>query len=269
MAPDVQGQLMSMSPQMAFDLLKRRAPNRPISKGRVRTMIIDMRSGKWVFNGEPLILSEDLTVLDGQHRLQAIYESGVTLPFMVIVGINPAPAVVMSIDQGRAKTGADMLTMHDQANAQTLASVARWLYRYERNQMCVQATGLRNGALPGYVAARPSLPTALPWGRAIRDLLPQSCAAMLFHVMSQHEAALSKRYFDDLAHGNGVSQGQPAHTVRERLLRDKSPRTHIGIVARAALVVLGWNCLRQEKPMPAGLVWRGVTDASVPFPQVL
>src|SRR5262245_19389750 len=83
-APDIAAQLMTITPQMAADLLKDRPPNRPISKARVRLMIEDMRAGRWVDNGEPLILTEDLRVLDGQHRLQAVMDSGCTITFLVV-----------------------------------------------------------------------------------------------------------------------------------------------------------------------------------------
>ena len=97
---DVSGEVMHISPDVARDLFHKRVPNRPISKARVRVMIDDMRSGRWVFNGEPLILSADLALLDGQHRCMALAEAGVTLPMMVISGVQPDTTTVMSIDQG-------------------------------------------------------------------------------------------------------------------------------------------------------------------------
>jgi hypothetical protein len=260
---------MHISPEMAADLLKRKVPNRPISKSRIRKMIADMRSGAWIFNGEPLIVSADLALLDGQHRCMAIAEAGVTLPMMVVVGVRPDSTTVMSIDQGVRKTGADMLVMHDMTNAQLLSSVARWLYRYERQAMRQQTSALRNDQLPGFVESRPGLQVALPWGRAVRDLVPAAVGGMLYFVMNTKAPVLAKSYYDALAHGDALSRQEPAHIVRERLLKDKSPRTHMGIVKRAALVAMGWIAVRSEKPLPASVTWRGAEDPTVPFPQIV
>ena len=265
--PELQAQLWHITPEVARELLKNARPNRALSKARVRVLIADIRAGRWRVNGESIILDQDLRMIDGQHRCAAIAEAGITVDVLVVVGVSPD--VAMSIDQGRAKVGGDMLHMAGLDQAQTLASTARWLYRYERNQMRQVTVPLRHDELPAYVAARPSLPGSLPWGRLVRDLLPQSCASMLYFVMGQKESALAKRYFDDLAHGDGLTREHPAHVVREKLLRDKSPKNHLGVVSRAALIVLGWSCLRKEQPLPAGVTWKGVTDEGAAFPQVV
>ena len=92
---------------------------------------------------------------------------------------------------------------------------------------------------------------------------------MLYYLMAQKEAVLAKHYYDNLAHGDGLSREAPAHIIRERLLKDKSPRNHMGILKRAALVALGWIALRSEKSLPASVTWRGADDPTVPFPQVI
>ena len=62
---------------------------------------------------------------------------------------------------------------------------------------------------------------------------------MLYYVMSHKEPGLAKRYFDNLANGDGLSRESAQHIVREKLLRDKTSRNHMGIVRRAALVSMG------------------------------
>jgi hypothetical protein len=188
---------------------------------------------------------------------------------MVIVGVGTSADVIMSIDQGKAKTAADMLAMHDLKQAQLLATTARWVFRYERQSMRLQHTELRSAALPAYVAARPSLPVSLPWGRTLRALLPAGCGSMLYFLIAQRDPAAAKHYFDALQHGDGLVRDDPAHVVREKILKGKGSRDHAGTVSRAALVVLGWNALRRERPLPAGVTWKGIEDTTVPFPQVM
>src|SRR5512139_1601297 len=83
----ITAQLMKVTPAMAAELLKNRPANRPISKVRVRLMIEDMRAGRWVDNGSSIVVTDDLQLLDGQHRLQAVMDSGCTITFLVACGV--------------------------------------------------------------------------------------------------------------------------------------------------------------------------------------
>ena len=127
---DISAELMHITPEMARDVLKNPLPNRPISKARVRALIDDLRSGRWQINGESIVLDSNLRLLDGQHRLMAVAESGIAITALVVVGV--APAAMPSIDQGRSKGGADVLHMAQLPQAQQLASAARWLWRWQR-----------------------------------------------------------------------------------------------------------------------------------------
>ena len=158
--PELQAQLWHITPDVARELLKNARPNRALSKARVRALIDDIRAGRWRVNGESIILDQDLRMIDGQHRCAAIAEAGIAVDVLVVVGVSPD--VAMSIDQGHTKVGGDMLHMAGLDQAQTLATVARWLFRYERNPMRAVTVPLRHDALPAYVQARPSLPGSSP-----------------------------------------------------------------------------------------------------------
>lgn len=267
LAQDITAQRMAITPAMAAELLKDRPPNRPISKTRVRLMIEDMRSGRWVDNGEPLILTEDLQVLDGQHRLQAVMDSGCTITFLAVVGV--PHAAMGSIDQGRARSGADTLAASSVPRARDVAAVARWLWRVEHEQMRVQAVPLRNQDLPAFVAHHAGLHAALSWGRALRPILPESCGAAFYWLFSQRDASMAKTYYEALRSGEGLTAGHPALAVRAVAFRERVTMRHAVAVSRAALLTLGWNCLRAGKPCPQGLSWKGERDAQVPFPKIL
>ena len=211
---DITAQLMTISPQMAADLLRNRPANRPISKQRVRLMIEDLRAGRWAINGESIVLDSELRLLDGQHRLQACMESGVNLVSLVAIGV--PQSAMPTIDSGRSKGAADVLYMSQTPHAAQLASTARWLWRYQNQRMRHSAVLLRNDALPGFIAAHPGLSSSLEWGKSLKGLLPQSPAAMLFFLMAQKDAALARRVFHGLATGLDVTSADFVYQLRER-----------------------------------------------------
>ena len=141
-----------------------------------------MRSVRWQTNGESIILDAELRLLDGQRRLLACQESGIALDAFVVVGV--APDALPSIDQGRSKVAGDFLSMAGLTQTKELAAAGRWLFRFEHQCMRESTIALRNDALPAYVAARPSLPTALPWGRSLRISCPELCQ----HAVLRHES---------------------------------------------------------------------------------
>jgi hypothetical protein len=262
-APDISATLMVINQTMAQELLKNRLPNRPVSKVRVRSMIDDLRRDRWQTNGESIILDHDLRLLDGQHRLMAVSESGISITTLVVVGVDPS--AMPSIDQGKAKGGADVLHMAELPHAQQLSSTAKWLWRFENQRMRQTTVLLRNDELPGFVAEHPGLSSSLEWGRSIKSLLPQGLAAMAYFLMAKQDAALSKKVFRALATGLEMSASDPIWPLRERFLKDKPPRTHAITVARCAALVLAWNKVREGA---GSLVWRGQADPAVPFPPV-
>jgi hypothetical protein len=263
---DLSGEVVRITPEMARQLLDHAVPNRPLSKSVVRRLIADLREGLWVCNGQPLLLGPNLELLDGRHRLQAVWEAGVTIETMVVCGV---PLSLMpSIDQGRPRTGADLLAIHQREQPRHLAPAAQWVARYESDAMRQATAPLRPTELPRFIVDHPGLPGSLEWGRSIKALLPQAVASALYSVMSGIDAPLAKQYYHNLACGVGLTEDEPAHVIREKLLREKNPRTHLATVGRAALLVIGWTCVRKARPCPPGLRWRGLENPDVAFPAV-
>ncbi len=46
-----------------------------------------MKSGEWKYNGESIKVCTDGSLLDGQHRLEACIESGVTFDTLLVTNL--------------------------------------------------------------------------------------------------------------------------------------------------------------------------------------
>jgi hypothetical protein len=90
-----------------------------------------MSAGRWISNGETFKRATNGTLLDGQHRLTAIVLSGVTLEEAVVIS-DLAPETQDTMDQGRARTVADVLGINAVKNASIVASVARRGWQWEQ-----------------------------------------------------------------------------------------------------------------------------------------
>jgi len=71
-----------------------------------------MSAGRWQENGETIIVGKSGNLLDGQHRLQAVIQSGVSIMAIIVFGVDDDEAMVMaSINQCKVRTVTDILKL--------------------------------------------------------------------------------------------------------------------------------------------------------------
>lgn len=68
-----------ISPEQAKKWLEKNDNNRNINYAKVKKMAKDMKEGHWDTTHQGIAIASDGTLVDGQHRLLAIVESGVTV----------------------------------------------------------------------------------------------------------------------------------------------------------------------------------------------
>lgn len=114
-----------ITPDSAKEYLKSNTLNRPLNSRMVEFYASSMKRGQWELNGEPIIIARSGRVLDGQHRLQAVIESGIPINFFVTRGISDN--TFDTIDQGKSRTGGDILAITgvSQANRKS-AAISRY-----------------------------------------------------------------------------------------------------------------------------------------------
>lgn len=97
----IRAEVVTVTPEQAGKWLERSTNVRPVSDGRVETLCRVLLAGGWKLNGEPIIFDEYGNLVDGQHRLWAIFKSGVTAILTVVTGV-PRDAVP-TIDTGTSR----------------------------------------------------------------------------------------------------------------------------------------------------------------------
>lgn len=94
------GKVVDITPQMAENALKfhnAKNPRKRINMNTARAYARDMSAGKWLLNGEAIVIDNDGNIKDGQHRLMGIAMSGVTVKSLVVTGVDPA---ITTFDMG-------------------------------------------------------------------------------------------------------------------------------------------------------------------------
>ena len=93
----------TIDPTMAASLLGNLDPQqRPLIRSYVTALAGDMKAGRWYLSPDPITFTDEGMLINGQHRLRAVVQSGIAQPFMVSRGW--AAEAYQVIDAGRRRS---------------------------------------------------------------------------------------------------------------------------------------------------------------------
>lgn len=103
--------LINLSPRLARLLMERIGENRKPKRATIQRYAAMMRSGQWKLTHQGIAISTRSEVIDGQHRILAVYESGVTIEVLMVRGVSQDAMLVL--DSGIIRTDADSIRIAD------------------------------------------------------------------------------------------------------------------------------------------------------------
>ena len=118
-----------ITPEIAEDLLTRNKINRPWCKNNLNYLKEELRSGRWQLTHQGIAISACHLILDGQHRLRAIKETGISAELLVTNDVDRD--VFKVLDTGKRRNGADILSINGGQQPTTLAAGIRSYLAYK------------------------------------------------------------------------------------------------------------------------------------------
>lgn len=117
----------------ALEYLTHSDGNRPYRQSYASQLASKQGRGEWQTNGDSIRFDSDGILRDGQHRLKMVTQTGIPIEVVVIRGIDPNAFITMDI--GRKRNLADVLSIQGEANPQNLAGALAWVRRYLSGNM--------------------------------------------------------------------------------------------------------------------------------------
>lgn len=237
-----------ISPRRAAELLAANTANRKIRRAVVERYARDMAAGRWNFDGSPIRFSKGGELIDGQHRLTALIESGVTLPFVVIYDL--ALEVRDSIDTGAGRSAGDVLQFNGYADSYATAAIARVVMTRESGWTSTSGKQVSNIAVHQWVEANPQVAAAVEVYHAARRAVPASpsvVAAAFFLCAAINEDAASDFFITRLIRIEGLTSDDPARVVRSKLAQINGRDSHAVKFEQLRFLILAWNADRAGK----------------------
>jgi hypothetical protein len=237
--------VVDVTPALAEKWLGQNTHNRNLRERAVLSYARDMESGNWAENGETIKFAVDGTLLDGQHRLQAIALSGVTLRMLVVSGLQNASQETM--DDGRKRSLADALHLRGETNATILGSILRRAVMWEQGAYRNSGTYTpTNTECLTFLATHPEARVSTEIASALRKptKLPASVLGLSHWLFSRIDTEDAVWFFDKLSTGAISEELHPILALR-RLARNAAEGT--GRVPEdnlLACVIKAWNAYR-------------------------
>lgn len=247
---------ITLTPDMATQLLESNGMNRPLSDVHVQRIAGQIKTGKWRFNGDTIKVAEGGDVLDGQHRLWAVIEAKQAVDTIIIYGI--AREAFATVDTLRKpRSGADVLALCGASHYRNTISMAlSWLLRWQRGVLetyKAPQNRIENSDIEEAFAAHPGIVRAAERAHRIRSLANPSIMTFLYYVMVNRNAVLAERMMDTLENPAGVRVSDPFFRLRAYFTADhhrrKEPLVTIALTIKAAnaakldkkIEVLNWK----------------------------
>ena len=212
----------TITPGLAAELLKRNPDNRNVRQTKILQYEADMRAGRWSFNGEPIILSREGLINDGQHRLRALVEANVTIPMLFVFGVEREAR--LTVDQGAARSAGDFLGMEGVENSAVAASIGRLVIAIERERYArlYRESSVTNIEIRRRVHADSKVVEAAHYAmttyKYTRAFAPPGVIGAAFYLLSEVHPDDAKEFMDRVCIGEELRRDDPAYAVRDALL---------------------------------------------------
>lgn len=248
--PDA-GQVVRVGPELAQTYLARNVHNRPLRQRHVALYAADMTAGNWRYTGEPIKFDRDGHLIDGQHRLAAIVAAGVTLPLLVVRGLDPDAQHVM--DTNIKRTVSDALALDGHKSTTALASTARLLILWDSGRVAAtgQSAMVTSAQSVAYVNANPDIHRAVDMAVSLRKKidLPVSVMGAAWLRFARIDVEATHQFFDDLANHRTTGEGDPRRALLHRLNAILRDRERVPRQAFLSMLVRTWNATRDGREL--------------------
>lgn len=242
--------------QTALELLETNSHNRRVRSAHVKMLSEQLVAGEWNFNGDTICISNKGILLDGQHRLMACVETGVSFETIVVRGLEDESQETMDI--GSKRSAGDALKLAGFPQGVNLAASLTLIDVWQRHGIMT-----RSGRY-GRITPKQAVDLAhehegmvdfvknTKRGDLPHFFVPSVISAMEYLTTKAHEED-SLEFWNGIAYGEGLKDGDVRLALRRRMLNYSgtvSSQTNQSM--QALMIIEAWNHFspnRQERKL--------------------
>lgn len=229
-------EIKAIGPTEAKALLAVNTNNRTLRARQVSKYADDMANLAWLETGESISIAKDGTLLNGQHRLSAIVQSGVAVQMVVVTDVDPKAMAV--IDSGVSRKISDRLGLIGHSNAVALAAIARSFSAIVNNDGWEI---LSINDVTKLIQDHPSILWASEKSVSINPQQYRNSAVLAaFAVVHERDPDLAEIALEDYSTGANLAVGSPILALRKivvggQFAKNQTTRSALSRIALTAL----------------------------------
>jgi len=237
-----------ITPLVASEMLKKNSKNRSLNDSHCNYLTQQMNSGQWLFDGQPIRFSNSGTLLDGQHRLNAVVKSGKTIEFLIVTGIESSAFKVM--DTGKNRNGADCLSILGVEYSAEVSACARMVINYNKKRYSNESGSnkVTNTDLLDWYKKNNAIIDKIRFSENLTKefsrVLSKSYLASLLHLFSEKNVIQAENFIRKMCTGLDLELDSPIYVLRKRLILDKMNKAKLPSSEKMALIIKAWNNYR-------------------------
>lgn len=248
-----------VTPEIAQHWLTFNTSNREITQAKTDQFKLEMERGEWREQGDTIRFAYG-KLLDGQHRLVALTLAGVTLPMIVVHGLDPETQANM--DTGRGRTPRDVLSIEglDKWESRTLGSAIHTIIAYESGLALYSARKFLNREVRNYYLEHKSaIEATVQFCKGLprkHPVVPHATIMALHYIFSKIDRDAADVFFGKLLSGESIAKSSPLFFLRSRLMNDLLEKKSRTEYERLHFIVKTWNAMRKGSPVKTELFMR-------------
>lgn len=212
---------VDVTPELALEWLTTTNIQRKVSLPTVSMYMQDMVAGRWSDDSTAICFNKAGELVNGQHRLTAVFECGCTIRFLVMFGVSDD--AILRMDSGRPRTAADQMHIHGLKNANDVAAIIRPVLLYDAAPGIVwtgATAALSKSAISDYAMShdemlQPIVPQVATLRRAVPGFNKTAMGALAFLVRrDSQEVNRWDEFVQGLLTGAGLQVGDPRLAFR-------------------------------------------------------
>lgn len=271
-APDVRVSVEYVTPVIAAKWLDEyNGSNRRQRPPHVRKITNAMTDERWLFAGDPIRFDRNGNLLDGQHRLQGVVESGRGQWFLIIRNMDPLifPLIDTELAPRTIRDVLDVDGTYEETVTGTLGQMAPWLWRWRNDKM---DTAIRpdKAQMLEAVTSCPGVEDSAEANRLCYGFTPPGMIGALHYIFSTVDPSAATEFVEQLA----IAEPDKNYAtlfgeLRWRLEKAKENKTKSYKAAykvQAAWVIKAFNAFRAgQLTEHESLAWAAAKE---PYPSV-
>lgn len=248
-------EIVFVTPDMARQILDGNTINRTVRKNHVISIANIMRNGDWQVTAHGIVISDTGILIDGQHRLLALIESGLDGVFMRLF-FGEDENTFIAYDRGAKRSAADSLRVRKE-----YAEVSSFLVRMINSNYSPKVTDAKVSILLDYIQPQiDELHAACNTSTKYYSSAPFRTAAVM-RIMEGRSKDYAKKTYTALVRGDILSLPPSAASLYSAFARG-----HVKAKDTMDILNRAWRIFDEKNAAATKVV---IKDSSLPRKEML